>query len=81
MSRPLLVSGEQGESVAHEEGEGAEDSLLSFAPVEESSPLGYNVGLLNATMLNTSAMVNFFVLYLPLSHNSTTDWNGDIFDA
>ena len=80
MLRPLLALGEQGEGESHEEVENAEDTIMSFAPVEESSPLGYNVGLLNATMLNTSAMVNHFTLYLPRSH-SCIDWNGDIFDT
>jgi len=65
MSQSLLVSGEQGEGTSYEEGEGAEDSLLSFAPVENSSPLGYNVGLLNATMLNTSAMIGMGIYSTP----------------
>ncbi|KAG8735570.1 hypothetical protein FRC10_010392 [Ceratobasidium sp. 414] len=54
MSRtPLLASTEHDETTEGDPGL----EVTSFAPIEDISPLGYNVGLLNATLLNTSAIV------------------------
>lgn len=64
MPQPLLDSVDQDEYVVYPERADAEEDLMSLAPVEESSPLGYNVGLLNATLLNTSAMVKLICISL-----------------
>ncbi|KAG9126928.1 hypothetical protein FRC07_001392, partial [Ceratobasidium sp. 392] len=53
MSQPLLASAEHDEMAEDDSGLEA----TSFAPIEEYSPLGYNVGLFNATLLNTSAII------------------------
>ncbi|CAE6410770.1 unnamed protein product [Rhizoctonia solani] len=37
----------------------------SLAPVEQTSPLGYNVGFLNATLVNTSAMIGMGIFSTP----------------
>ncbi|CEL61091.1 High-affinity methionine permease OS=Saccharomyces cerevisiae (strain ATCC 204508 / S288c) GN=MUP1 PE=1 SV=1 [Rhizoctonia solani AG-1 IB] len=44
-----------------------EDRLdeTSLAPVEQTSPLGYNVGFLNATLVNTSAMIGMGIFSTP----------------
>ncbi|QRV75849.1 amino acid permease [Ceratobasidium sp. AG-Ba] len=54
MSRTPLLAATNQEEVG-EEDQGLE--ATSFAPIEEYSPLGYNVGLFNATLLNTSAII------------------------
>jgi hypothetical protein len=41
----------------HEDGGELVENATSLAPVEQSSPLGYNVGFIDATLVNTSAMV------------------------
>ncbi|KAG9097730.1 hypothetical protein FS749_005663 [Ceratobasidium sp. UAMH 11750] len=54
MSRtPLLASTEHDEITEGDPGL----EVTSFAPIEDISPLGYNVGLFNATLLNTSAII------------------------
>ncbi|CAE6411060.1 unnamed protein product [Rhizoctonia solani] len=37
----------------------------SLAPIEQTSPLGYNVGFLNATLVNTSAMIGMGIFSTP----------------
>ncbi|KAF8756933.1 Amino acid permease [Rhizoctonia solani] len=43
-------------------GEEGQDET-SLAPIEQTSPLGYNVGFLNATLVNTSAMIGMGIFY------------------
>jgi hypothetical protein len=59
MSRtPLLAPSDQGDAGTYAvEGDPGLEAT-SFVPIEEYSPLGYNVSFFNATLLNTSAMVN-----------------------
>ncbi|KAG8733651.1 hypothetical protein FRC12_018811 [Ceratobasidium sp. 428] len=54
MSRSPLLASAENEEVA--EGDSGLEAT-SFAPIEDYSPLGYNVGLFNATLLNTSAII------------------------
>ncbi|KAG8683702.1 hypothetical protein FRC09_015907, partial [Ceratobasidium sp. 395] len=65
MSRSPLLASAENEEVA--EGDSGLEAT-SFAPIEDYSPLGYNVGLFNATLLNTSA----------IRQTSQADWNWDI---
>jgi hypothetical protein len=53
----LLASGEQDSADAYDAEDDAGLEATSFAPIEEYSPLGYNVSFFNATLLNTSAIV------------------------
>ncbi|KAF8678303.1 Amino acid permease [Rhizoctonia solani] len=45
-------------------GEEGQDET-SLAPIEQTSPLGYNVGFLNATLVNTSAMIGMGIFSTP----------------
>ncbi|KDN44459.1 hypothetical protein RSAG8_05506, partial [Rhizoctonia solani AG-8 WAC10335] len=43
----------------------ARQDETSLAPIEETSPLGYNVGFLDATLVNTSAMIGMGIFSTP----------------
>ncbi|CAE7077488.1 unnamed protein product [Rhizoctonia solani] len=61
MQRPL----EPNDSDFCEDVEEASQALTSLAPIEETSPLGYNVNFINATLLNTSAMIGMGIFSTP----------------
>ncbi|CAE6431958.1 unnamed protein product [Rhizoctonia solani] len=52
------------QDVVDDIGEDTRDET-SLAPVEQTSPLGYNVGFLNATLVNTSAMIGMGIFSTP----------------
>ncbi|CAE6508820.1 unnamed protein product [Rhizoctonia solani] len=43
----------------------AGQAITALAPIEETSPLGYNVDFLNATLMNTSAMIGMGIFSTP----------------
>ncbi|CAE6410735.1 unnamed protein product [Rhizoctonia solani] len=45
--------------------EEAGQTLTSLAPIEETSPLGYSVNFINATLTNTSAMIGMGIFSTP----------------
>ncbi|CAE6496194.1 unnamed protein product [Rhizoctonia solani] len=51
--------------VMFEDEEEAGQALTALAPIEETSPLGYNVSFGNATLLNTSAMIGMGIFSTP----------------
>ncbi|KAJ1304373.1 hypothetical protein OPQ81_005525 [Rhizoctonia solani] len=51
--------------IAADENLEARQDETSLAPVEQTSPLGYNVGFVNATLVNTSAMIGMGIFSTP----------------
>ncbi|CAE6467378.1 unnamed protein product [Rhizoctonia solani] len=59
----LLV--ESSGPILYADEEGASQALTSSAPIEETSPLGYNVNFSNATLVNISAMMGMGIFSTP----------------
>ncbi|KAJ1304375.1 hypothetical protein OPQ81_005527 [Rhizoctonia solani] len=49
----------------HDDDDEAGKALTALAPIEETSPLGYNVNFMNALLVNTSAMIGVGILSTP----------------
>ncbi|CAE6446116.1 unnamed protein product [Rhizoctonia solani] len=60
--QPLLEPGDP--TLYEDEGE-AGQALTALAPIEETSPLGYNVNFTNATLMNASAMIGMGIFSTP----------------
>lgn len=58
MSPNLTALGDHDDPALYETEEDSGQEATSLAPIEDSSPLGYNVNFFNATMLNVSVMVS-----------------------
>ncbi|KAH7339412.1 amino acid/polyamine transporter I [Rhizoctonia solani] len=54
-----------GSDIMCEDEEEAGQALTSLAPIEETSPLGYSVNFVNATLTNTSAMIGMGIFSTP----------------
>ncbi|CEL61089.1 High-affinity methionine permease OS=Saccharomyces cerevisiae (strain ATCC 204508 / S288c) GN=MUP1 PE=1 SV=1 [Rhizoctonia solani AG-1 IB] len=60
--QPFIESDDPALSHGEEE---AGQALTALAPIEETSPLGYNVDFTNATLMNTSAMIGMGIFSTP----------------
>ncbi|CUA77047.1 Cytochrome c oxidase subunit 1 [Rhizoctonia solani] len=56
---------ESDDPTSYEDEDGPRQALTALAPIEETSPLGYNVNFINATLLNTSAMIGMGIFSTP----------------
>ncbi|CAE6431953.1 unnamed protein product [Rhizoctonia solani] len=62
--QPVIESA-AGDPVLYDDEEDAGQVLTALAPIEETSPLGYNVDFVNATLMNTSAMIGMGIFSTP----------------
>lgn len=60
-----LIESASGDPDAYDAEEEAGQTLTALAPIEEASPLGYNVDFVNATLMNTSAMIGMGIFSTP----------------
>ncbi|CAE6410754.1 unnamed protein product [Rhizoctonia solani] len=51
--------------ILYEDEDETGQALTALAPIEETSPLGYNVSFVNATLMNTSAMIGMGIFSTP----------------
>ncbi|KAJ1304374.1 hypothetical protein OPQ81_005526 [Rhizoctonia solani] len=56
---------ESDDPMSYGDEEEAGQALTSLAPIEETSPLGYSVNFINATLLNTSAIIGMGIFSTP----------------
>ncbi|KAB5593315.1 High-affinity methionine permease [Ceratobasidium theobromae] len=65
MSPNLTALGDHDDPALYETEEDSGQEATSLAPIEDSSPLGYNVNFFNATMLNVSVMIGMGIFSTP----------------
>ncbi|CAE6471195.1 unnamed protein product, partial [Rhizoctonia solani] len=56
---------ESDNSALYEDEDEAGKALTALAPIEETSPLGYNIDFVDATLINTSAMIGVGIFSTP----------------